>query len=111
MKRAATLVLAATASVSIAMTAPADAAETESGLLVCGSTSYVVTGYGRGTPLKLTTSTGNYVVKYARIEPSGEVVSDVRGQDGRADLVTCTTTVPSSGRGYTFQGFFTPRSA
>ena len=108
MRRAAARVLAGATLALVASPGPAGAAETESAVLDCGATSYVVTGFGRGTPLKLTAGTANYVVKYARAEPSGQVLADVRGQTGRADLVTCTTTSPG-GNAYTFQGFFTPR--
>lgn len=104
--------LAALAGTTLAATVaatPAVAAPTKSSVLTCGKATYVVDGFGRGTPLKLTSSNGNYVVKLARLEPSGQVVLDVKGQDDRSDLVTCTTTSPS-GQAYTFRGFFTPRN-
>lgn len=88
----------------LAVFTPAQAAETESAVLTCGSASYVVTGFGRGTPLKLSSSNSNYIVKYARLEPSGQVVQDKPG----TNLVECTTTSPS-GQAYTFRGNFTPR--
>ena len=99
----------ATALAFFTATGLAVAAPTESSVLYCGSSSYVVTGFGRGTPLKVTAKNSNFVVKYARLEPSGQVVLDILGQEARADLVTCTTTSPS-GQAYTFRGFFTPRT-
>jgi hypothetical protein len=103
------VVLGATALASVVAAVPAAAAPTDSSVLYCGSSSYVVTGFGRGTPLKLIAGNSNYVVKYARVEPSGQVVLNIKGQDDRTDLVTCTTTSPD-GHAYTFRGFFTPRN-
>ena len=95
--------------ISIVIAGPAVAAPTESSVLYCGNSSYVVTGLGRGAPLKLTAGNSNYVIKYAELEPSGQVVLDIKGQDDRADLITCTTTSPA-GQAYTFKGFFTARN-
>lgn len=109
MKMPAFLVVGAAALVSVTAVGTASAAPTEAAVLDCGGSSYVVTGFGRGTPLKLSAGTSNFVVKYARLEPSGQVVLDNKGQTDRADLVTCTTTSPS-GQRFTFRGFFTPRA-
>jgi hypothetical protein len=88
--------------------APAQAAPTESAILRCGAVEWQVTGFGRGTPLKLQTDNVNFVVKYARLEPSGQVVLDKTGRGYDPYLQTCTTTSPA-GQAYVFQGFFTPR--
>lgn len=89
--------------------AHAAAAEAPSAVLDCGSNgSYEVTGFGRGESLRVVGTTSNFVVTFARLEPSGVVVMDIPGQQGRADVLTCTTTTPS-GTAFTFRGFFTPR--
>jgi len=91
-----------------AVTSPASAAATESATLTCGDRSYLVTGFGRGEPLHVVGSTSTFVVTYARLEPSGRVVTDIKGQRGAGDVVTCTATAPG-GSAFTFRGFFTPR--
>jgi hypothetical protein len=88
---------------------PASAAPTPSATLSCGSTSYEVTGFGRGEVLHLVGTNTDFVVTYARLEPSGQVVIDIAGQRTRPDLLTCTTVSPLSGTVYTFKGFLTPR--
>lgn len=91
-----------------ALPGSAAGAETESAPLLCGGTTYVVTGFGRGEPLHVVGSVTNFVVTYARLEPSGRVVADITGQSGRTDIVSCTSTTPN-GTQFTFRGFFTPR--
>jgi hypothetical protein len=91
----------------VALTAAASAGPTATGTLTCGSQSYTVTGYGRGTPLHLVDGRSMYVVTYAELD--GQVLVDVPGQRGRADSVTCTTTNPLTESRFTFKGFFTPR--
>jgi hypothetical protein len=68
-----------------------------------------VTGFGRGEALHVVGTNQNFVVTYARLEPSGQVVTDIAGQRDRADLLTCTTVSALSGTQYTFKGFLTPR--
>ena len=101
-----TVVLAGSAVVAAPVSA--FAAETESATLTCGSTTYEVTGFGRGQTLHLVGSSRNFVVVFARQEPSGRVIADIPGQRSRADVVECTTTTPS-GQAYTLRGFLTPR--
>lgn len=97
--------LAATAP-GVALAVPATAAETASAVLLCDDgTTATVTGFGRETPLKVTGSTSNYVVKYA--ESNGTVLLDL-DITGNKTAVTCTTTSPYSGTAFTFRGFFTP---
>lgn len=85
------------------------AGQTPVALLVCNSGMTVsVTGFGRGTPLKVAGSTSNFVVKSA--STGGQVLLDLP-ITGNKDAVTCTTTSPMSGIAYTFRGFFTPAGA
>ena len=85
----------------------AHAAETESATLTCGPQSFTVTGFGRGEVLHVVGSNANFVVTFAQIEPSGQVIIDVRGHQDRDNTVTCSATTPT-GKPYTFRGFFTP---
>jgi hypothetical protein len=89
--------------------AVATAAEKEQAVLTCGNQQYLVSGFGRGQVLHVVGSTSNYVVTYARLEPDGPVLTDIKGQRDKRDIVTCTATSPLSGRSFTFKGFFTPR--
>ncbi len=89
---------------------PADAAETDSAVLTCGSTQYTVTGFGRGQVLFVTGTTQRFIVTFAQLT-TGEVVFEAPGQDAKNDIVTCTATSPDSGRSFIFRGFFTPRAA
>ena len=108
MRALGTTTLCCTALALAVVAAPASAAATEAATLTCGARSYQVTGFGRGEPLHVVGSTSTFVVTYARLEPSGQVVTDIKGQRAAGDLVTCTTTAPS-GTAFTFRGFFTPR--
>src|SRR5687767_15097933 len=80
---------------------------TEEATLYCGSQQYTVSGFGRGEVLHVSGSNLNYVVTYARVEPNGPVVIDIKGQQDKTDVVTCTVTTPF-GTTFTFKGFFTP---
>lgn len=77
--------------------------------LSCGSQQYTVIGFGRGETLHIVGSTINYVVTYAQIQQTGEVLIDIKGQRDKKDIVTCTAQSPLSSNIFTFQGFFTPR--
>src|SRR5262245_34128531 len=81
------------------------------GILSCGTQQYTVSGYGSSEVLQISGSTTNYVVSYARVEPNGPVVIEIKGQQDKADLITCTTTSPATGNNVTLKGFFTPRGA
>jgi len=98
---------AAAAVVPLVLAAPAHAAPTPSAALVCGTTTVDVTGFGRGQVLQVVDSTQVFVV--TRAEIAGRVVFDAPGQEGKVDVVRCTTTSPASGTEFTFSGFFTPR--
>jgi hypothetical protein len=91
----------------LALTGIADAQDTSSAKMKCGHDTYIVTGFGRGAPLKLSTSNSNYVVKYA-VDQDGNVVVDAKGQEDK-DLVECTVKSPVTGVSYTLQGYFTPQ--
>ena len=99
-------VSAVVATGAVALAAPAQAAPTASAELTCGSTTVVVTGFGRGQVLHVVGQEASFVV--VRAETGGTVVFDNPGHVGRADVVDCTTTSPS-GRDFRFSGFFTPR--
>ena len=80
-------------------------------ILSCGSQQYTVNGFGRGEALHVVGSTTNYVVTYAEIisgSGTGNVVTDIKGQQGKEDIVTCTATSPVTERTFRFKGFFTP---
>ena len=77
--------------------------------LSCGSQQYTVIGFGRGETLHIVGSTTNYVVTYAQIQQTGLVVIDIKGQQNKEDIVTCTAQSPLSSNIFTFKGFFTPR--
>jgi len=103
-----TAVAIATASALLGA-APAEAGKTESGVLMCGSTQYTVTGFGRGQVLFVTGTTQRFIVTFAQFT-TGEVVFEARGQRAKNDIVTCTTTSPITDRSFIFRGFFTPRA-
>jgi|SRR5690349_3635779 len=84
------------------------AKSTPEAVLTCGGDQYVVSGFGRGEVLHVSDSTSNFVVTYAR--SGSNVLIDIRGQQNKQDIVTCSVTSPLSGTEYTFRGFFTPRN-
>ena len=86
---------------------PAVASPTESALLKCrGSAPVEVTGFGRGQVLQVVGTNSVFVVTFAQLKDSGQVVFDNPGMTSSADVVRCTTTSPS-GTSFIFQGFFT----
>lgn len=108
-KIAALCASAAISAASLALgAAPAQAGETESAVLACGSAGdFTVTGFGRGQVLFVTGTTQRFIVTFAQLE-DGRVVFEAPGQRKNENVVTCTTSSPISGRTFTFQGFFTP---
>lgn len=95
---------AATTLVLGASAAPALAAPTDSAVLDCGESAFVVDGFGRGQVLHVVGSTSNFIV--TRAEVGGTVVFDSPSRADRT-LVTCTTVSPGSNKAFTFTGFFT----
>jgi hypothetical protein len=90
-----------------AVAPPAAASPTESALLKCrGSAPVEVTGFGRGQVLQVVGTNSVFVVTFAQLKDSGQVVFDNPGMTTSADVVRCTTTSPS-GTSFIFQGFFT----
>ncbi len=89
----------------------AQAKPTEESILSCGSQQYVISGWGTGA-FHVSGSNQIFLVTYARLdsEPGQPVLFDIRGQQNKPDIVTCTTTSPVSRIDYTFKGFFTPRN-
>lgn len=85
---------------------PAGAAPTASAVLDCGDASYTVTGFGRGQVLLVVDSTSRFIPTSV----DGQRLSAAPGPAGAGALVTCTVTVPDSGRLLVFEGFFTPVS-
>src|SRR3712207_4508308 len=65
-------------------------------VLSCGSQQYTVNGFGRGETLHVVGSNVNYVVTYAQIQQTGQVIIDVKGQRAKDDIVTCTVQSPLS---------------
>jgi hypothetical protein len=78
-------------------------------VLSCDAQQHTVIGFGRGETLHMVGSTTNYVVTYAQIQQTGQVLIDIKGQRGKKDIVTCTAQSPLSSNIFTFHGFFTPR--
>ncbi len=113
MRRSARALIAA-ASIALSPAAlsagPAHAAATDSSVLTCGATSYEVTGFGRGQVLHVVGGVNVFVVTFAQLVHSDQVVFDNPGLSDVQDLVTCTATSPISDRTFIFRGFFTPRA-
>jgi hypothetical protein len=99
--------LATVATSAVGLAGPAQAASTNAAELVCGDTTVTVTGFGRGQVLHVVEGAGTFIVTLA--VSGGRTLFEAPGQTGKADVVTCATTSPS-GRDFTFQGFFTPRT-
>ena len=74
----------------------------------CPGSTVEVEGRFKGNAFHLVSHTANFIVTHGELD--GQVVFDVPGQAGRADLVTCSYTAPTSGRLFTVTGFFTPRA-
>ena len=88
----------------------ANAAQGPAGELDCGSAGiFTVTGYGRGNALHLTTDSRTFVMTYLQNATTGEVIIDTPGQEGRRDILTCTTFSPVTERNLNVRGFLTPR--
>lgn len=99
---------AALAAASLSLAAgPAAAGETAAAPLVCGNTTYSVTGFGRGQALHVVGSNQNFVVTRAQLS-TGEVVFEAKGQQKNESKVECTAKSPESDRTFIFEGFFTP---
>jgi hypothetical protein len=99
--------LATVATSAIGLATPAQAASTDAAALVCDDTTVTVNGFGRGQVLHVVEGAGTFIVTQAVSD--GRILFEAPGQAGRANVVTCATTSPS-GRSFTFQGFFTPRT-
>ena len=99
-------VSAIAAASGILVAAPANAAETDSAVLVCGSTEVTVTGFGRGQVLFVAGSTQRFIVTFAQLA-GGPVLFEAPGHNDSDRVVTCTTTSPVTSRSFVFRGFFT----
>jgi hypothetical protein len=69
---------------------------------------YQAEGQFNGNSLHLTTSTSNFVIKFAQVVPDGPIITQAKGYDGR-NLITCYFTGPNSGRQIMVKGYFTPK--
>jgi hypothetical protein len=76
--------------------------------LTCDGQELQAEGQFTGNALHLTTSTSNFVIKFAQVLPDGPVITNAKGFENK-DLVTCFFTGPNSGRDFIVKGFFTPK--
>src|SRR5262245_1325122 len=62
-----------------------------------------------GNALHVVDSTATFVITYLLVSETNQVIINSKGQQGRADILSCTITSPNTGHHLILEGHLTPR--